>query len=87
MTAKKHQEDSIDERDTISATDELGIEQSLRNWRGAIKVKDVSAVIHAANSTVYRYAANGVFPRLLLPGLVRFDPRQLADVLYGKKTR
>lgn len=61
----------------ITSGFDRGIEQTLRNWRGAIRAKELSAVIDVAVPTIYRYAKTGVFPRLPLPGVVRFDPRRL----------
>ena len=62
---------------------DLGIEKILRNWHGAITAKDLSPLLNVALSTTYRYAQKGIFPRLPLRGVVRFDPRSVADRLFG----
>lgn len=64
-----------------------GIEAALKTHRGALTSTDLSLILTIGLSTVYRYAQRGILPKLPLPGVVRFDPAQVAKKLFGREAK
>jgi predicted site-specific integrase-resolvase len=59
--------------------------EQLETRQTALNTKDLAAILQIDKRTLYDWAKTGKLPCLPVNGLIRFDPKEIADFLRKKR--
>lgn len=64
-----------------SGNERLSVSERIASSKHALKINELASILGISADTLYKQAQRGDIPSIRIGGLVRFDPRHVADWL------